>query len=58
MRWAQTKSANEHFMKQNQQFSAEVAKLSYETPSLVCLGSVEELTLAKAGGTDDTTNSA
>ena len=45
-------------MKNEQQASAEVAKLSYETPSLVCLGSVEELTLAKAAGTDDTTNSA
>lgn len=45
-------------MKNEQQASAEVAKLSYETPSLVCLGSVEELTLAKTAGTDDTTNSA
>ncbi len=45
-------------MKHEQQPSAEVIKLSYETPSLVCLGGVEELTLAKVAGTDDTTNSA
>lgn len=45
-------------MKHEQQAIAAVAKLGYETPSLVCLGNVEELTLAKAAGTDDMTNSA
>lgn len=42
-------------MKQDQQPKADVTKLSYETPSLACLGRVEELTLAKATGLSDNT---
>lgn len=40
-------------MKQNQQHDTEVAKLIYEPPSLTCLGSLEELTLAKGSGLSD-----